>query len=158
MDHAVGFRQLIQQQLGNAHLRLNAVSRHGERMRGSRKTVNVNLPCLKCVTRKLFWRQLGEPSESCRFQTNRTEICQANKSGVTNRAHRLQTQTFDAYRKSTKRSLAAHIQLGVFSNGLTERHIQLSLAVVVTYLPGNDVVTLDIKNLTGALQNHAQRP
>ena len=156
-NHTIGLSQLIQQQFRHTHFGLNSVGSDSEGMRCSREPVNIYLSSLDRFAGKLFRGQLRQTRKCRGFQSNRTKISQSQKSGVANRPHRFQTQPLHSHRERPQWSLATNTDLRRLRDGLTERHIQLPQTIFVAHLPGNDIVSLHIKDLTWTTQNHAQR-
>ena len=72
------------------------------------------------------------------------------------RTDRIQSQSFNAYWKRTKRSLAAHLDLTGSGNRLAEGYIQLTFLSCAGDIPGDNVTVLNVKYFSRAAQQNAK--
>ncbi len=104
---------LVENQFGNIDFRLNAIRGNRERVVRSGETVNKNLPRLDRLAGKLIGCQLGQSAQAGRFETHRSQIRKPQITRMPDRTDRIQSQSFDAHGKCTKRGLAADLDLTV---------------------------------------------
>ena len=72
-------------------------------------------------------------------------------------ADRIQSQSFDAHGKCIKRGLAADLDLTCIGNRLAESYVQLAILSFAADFPGDNVATLDVKDLSRTVQQNAER-
>lgn len=121
------------------------------------EAIDERLTSLNCIARELLWSQLSQPTQIRRLQTHGTQIGQSKMSGMPNRSHGIQTQSFDGDRKRSQWSLAANLNLACSRDGLTERCFEQSIRALSRDVPANNVATLDVQNFAGAIQQNLNR-
>ena len=76
---------------------------------------------------------------------------------MSNRTDRIQTQPFDGNRKGTQGCLAAYRDRARPRKRLTQCNVELAVVVLVDNLPRDDVLSLDVQDLSRSGQRHADR-